>query len=1558
MKKLLAMILILAMMLSVLPMASAAEAGMTRQEAEAAVEELNRKSDFYYELADRYAESDRQYHTEVRWWMAEGAHTDQTLEEEVQALYDAGFRGVELCQLDVGGLDGTQWGLGSDQWNHDFHLVVNKALDLGMTVGITSGTNWNTTNVPGLDPDSQAAMQCVIDSTENIAAGQSRTGALPLPGSIRSKANFIGAYAYPAPKTPIRSDSRYLQNTEMPSNPTTYTIETDFILEQESTGFCFSATATNNFIMWQINNGDAQAGKILCRPHVHKNGSWIATADYDITAILGETTETLPGKLMHMKIEVTDGKTIRTYFNHSETAAFTYTVPDAWGTCYLNKLGFRQDLDNASNTEELGRYDNIVVRDADGNVLYENHFDDPENPGFDGPSVKVVDGMLRVGVDQVKLANALEAGAYIDLTDKVVLDADNRTGTLDWTAPEDQNYMIFYLWSQGTAQRSNPAAQPSYCVNYFDRRGFEAWTESFSKTVLSDPELNEKILKGDVQVFMDSLEFNWGSGFTFWSENFAKEFEARKGYDIRPYVILAKGLSHGPTTFGTNADFVRGTYELTDPVLGQKIRNDLHDVQTELYMENLLEPMEQWLNQYNIALRAQISYGRTPEISEPTMAVDFSEAENLNQRNQVDIYRLWTGGAKLENKILSSETGAVFGMEYAYDHQRHLQEAYSLYAAGFSRINWHVWTSSWSPVSVGQSWPGFLSLSICNVLGQREPGYQEYYELNQHLGRVQQLLREGKARTDIGMPYLKYNQEIPFSVSPASDDMYMQRHDSMLFPSTELQEHGYTYDYFSHAFLDDEDVYYNAETGTLEQAGYRALVLWQCWLALDGAQSILKLAKQGLPVVIVDGAAAMSPYDEDEAAFAAVMAELKALPNVKTAASAGDVLESLQTLGVEPYAGFESQQLLTQVRETEDGNRYLYVYNYCNGTLHDGDDPDHGAYAKTEVAMDGTFVPYQIDAWSGKVTQLADYRWENGKTVFQVALDYGDVALYAFEKAQAAPLHIVDVQRAGTEAAAAVRKIEAEDCQLIHAVREDYPRVYTDGSASGGKGVDFIAAQGDGLNLGVLDNPVNQITMSYCTGETGTLGLYADGVWVADVPFTSNGAWSGKYQTVTFNIRPALKAGAELALKRKSNSGLNIDYISLAMNEAVETAGAYVSDTGMKLRATESGVYDVTFSDGKQRQLQVSVPEAYPITGWNVKVEAWTEGQEIFREDTQFGVANREHTFATVKTETEVQLDHMTTWDDIPQVGKNVSGRGYYDATFQWDGAADGAYLDFGAILNSMKVYINGVQTSDVNMNRPVLDISDYLVKGENTIRLVYSSTLTNEMLELGRIRAGYTLNNWGGYYIHYRSYGPSQAVIVPYMDVAAEPAVGEVALTLTGPGETYAQGETVCYTLSGSNMVRLASMIVELELDEAYLTEPTAEALAGWGILAQGWQNGVLRVVLYHLDGVDGDGDLVKVSAKTNGTPGQLTVAVKKAVLSAYDGDGETFVTANLDDTRVTTTIYVNIYDVNRDGVVDLLDITRAQRFYGTNDAICDVNGDGEVNIADLILILNHCDE
>lgn len=104
---------------------------------------------FAAEIERRYTAPSIDSRSEVRWWMAEAGHTDETIRAEIQAMYDGGFRGVELCAQGEDEISEADYGYGSAQWDHDLKLAMNTALDLGMTVSLTSGTNWATANVPG-----------------------------------------------------------------------------------------------------------------------------------------------------------------------------------------------------------------------------------------------------------------------------------------------------------------------------------------------------------------------------------------------------------------------------------------------------------------------------------------------------------------------------------------------------------------------------------------------------------------------------------------------------------------------------------------------------------------------------------------------------------------------------------------------------------------------------------------------------------------------------------------------------------------------------------------------------------------------------------------------------------------------------------------------------------------------------------------------------------------------------------------------------------------------------------------------------------------------------------------------------------------------------------------------------------------------------------------------------------------------------------------------------------------------------------------------------------------
>ena len=1114
-------------------------------------------SSFKEMLESNYTDPDRVYSSDVRWWLGEASNTDEVLLDEIQALYDGGFRGVELCMQSDEAADDATYAYGSEMWAHKWNLVMNKLLDLGMGVYLTSGTNWATSNVPAssIDPASQEALQVLaisdVEKPMTVKAGETYSGAVQLPATPQENTELNTVYAY--------------------------------------------------------------------------------------------------------KVGKTDDGTDRTTIEYGSAV----------------KLWDRRD---------------------------ETH------------------------------------------EDFVTQGSDAKDYTVTWTAPEgDGEYQIIATWSQGAYNSYAPGVEPCYTTNYFDERGVEALKKFWEEHYLSDPELVEKIKKGDVQLFMDSLELTYGDGFTWWCEDAVEKFQEIKGYDPMPYIIMVSGIGSGfefslNTYYDMNGvnDFIFGeqnmaTYMLSSSdeydnlTLREQIVNDWQDVMTQLYEERMLQPLKEWLNSFGIKTRAQISYGKAVEITEPSAYVDYPEAENLNQYNQADILRLHTAGAKLQNKVLSTETGGNES-SYSQSFQRLLDEIYSQYAVGFQRVVWHIWTSEYG---YGNSeWPGYVSGSgDFYRWGNREPSYANYDEFNAHIGRIQKLMQTGKSRTDIGFIHNSWTQGMR---TYAEDGSYSQKsknwqyaHEGVEYRSTELQDHGYTYDYVSPDLLtidrsDDSDyvampgevtkVEYNAETGTLEGAGYKALVIYQDWMDPDGAETILELAKQGMPVVILENAAQISTFTSDVSSkgnkLSDIMDEMKGLENVRvaavndekinyrkaeTGAYDDDVYEKLLELGVTPYAGFEEEnhQILTQTREDEEGNRYLYAYNYCPNDYHQYSSKeevkteDHGLNCTKEMKIEGQYIPYMIDSYSGEVTELADYSYEDGNTVFTIDLDYGNIALYAFEAA--------DQEK---------------------------------------------------------DNTIKSTTAE----------------------------------------------------------------------------SSYMSDNGPVIRVTEAGTYETELNNGNNVSSEVEeVAAASDITGWTLDVTSWTAGDQVLSSVEKIGDVTTENKLTeTRKTEIPgIKLDTLTTWDNIPEVGKEVSGTGVYTAEFEWDSTkADGAYIDFGDTLDqSMTVEINGVKvngtesqnptkkpvtvegtvynengeevayegtegrvsyTGGINWDKPVVDVGEYLQDGTNTIRIVYNSSLTNAALAAGIIgerdmvgTAWYGATSiWWGTDVTYRANGPAQAKLIPYRDV------------------------------------------------------------------------------------------------------------------------------------------------------------------------------------------------
>lgn len=124
---------------------------------------------------------DIQYWPEIRWWLAEGLHTDETLKYEVELLKESGFGAIEFLAMEDPGADSKLYGWGSEEWVHDSCTLVDETTKRGMGVSLTCGTNWSNANLTTIDPDDPAAAQEIDFTEEIVPASATREGMLKMP---------------------------------------------------------------------------------------------------------------------------------------------------------------------------------------------------------------------------------------------------------------------------------------------------------------------------------------------------------------------------------------------------------------------------------------------------------------------------------------------------------------------------------------------------------------------------------------------------------------------------------------------------------------------------------------------------------------------------------------------------------------------------------------------------------------------------------------------------------------------------------------------------------------------------------------------------------------------------------------------------------------------------------------------------------------------------------------------------------------------------------------------------------------------------------------------------------------------------------------------------------------------------------------------------------------------------------------------------------------------------------------------------------------------------------
>jgi len=184
------------------------------------------------------------------------------------------------------------------------------------------------------------------------------------------------------------------------------------------------------------------------------------------------------------------------------------------------------------------------------------------------------------------------------------------------------------------------------------------------------------------------------------------------------------------------------------------------------------------------------------------------------------------------------------------------------------------------------------------------------------------------------------------------------------------------------------------------------------------------------------------------------------------------------------------------------------------------------------------------------------------------------------------------------------------------------------------------------------------------------------------------------------------------------------------------------SDGNIYLQAYKAGTYRMAFSDGTEKNITVGeVSNDIPLESWDLTIGSWgpvhRNAADLY--DPETGIQTVDPAESKF-TDIDFGEQALGSWSEIPatdaqleQIGVSgmnaVCGRGYYNTTFDWTDKNAGAILSYtyqqGQITG---ITVNGTTLDKVDNIDDQMDITEYLIAGENRLTIEYTSTLANRV--------------------------------------------------------------------------------------------------------------------------------------------------------------------------------------------------------------------------------------
>ena len=258
--------------------------------------------------------------------------------------------------------------------------------------------------------------------------------------------------------------------------------------------------------------------------------------------------------------------------------------------------------------------------------------------------------------------------------------------------------------------------------------------------------------------------------------------------------------------------------------------------------------------------------------------------------------------------------------------------------------------------------------------------------------------------------------------------------------------------------------------------------------------------------------------------------------------------------------------------------------------------------------------------------------------------------------------------------------------------------------------------------------------------------------------FSGIGLHSGNRVTMSLRIAPG--NAIDIAII-PSNNVLKAKPANCCVHATSTTANAtgggvdnvvYDSSGNLVARASTTGTYTTKLSSGKTVTSNITVPAISPsstvsmiggvptLTNWQLSVDSWTQtpsGDPTKTQHTQIP-ASGTFTVSSLNGATNGSLPSWTaiTPQNIPGLDPgnnltNVAGIGTYTTSFTvpsgWSASTAGTYLNVGAAVDTVDIWVNGKAVSTVDQNdHNQVDIGPYLRPGRNDLKISVATPLRN----------------------------------------------------------------------------------------------------------------------------------------------------------------------------------------------------------------------------------------